>query len=930
MIMRIRRPAAVLALACALYLGGCDYFISPEQRIERAQRQIDAANDRGAAIELQNALRSQPDNIAARLMLADISLRLGDPKAARKELDQAAAHGATPAQLNELFAKVRLALGEFDELVVQLDSDEQALPEPARSTYHGLAQLGSGHIDEAVTDFQRAIAADPSATQAHIGLAEAFVQRKQLSAAAEEIAKALAAQPKNPAALSTQGRILAQQGDYKAAISALTAARSGAAGKLSVAEYNRLLVDLIDAQLASGDVPAATTSHAELLKRAPDAPVTRLLTARLALTKQDYGTAVGEAQKVVTALPNLVPARLLLGSALAAQGGLNQAEVQFAEAVRLAPDSVEARKMLARVNLQLQRPDVALQVLAPTQRVDSSDPQLDALTGWANLQHGDEAAGLELLERSSRAQPQDRQLKLSLATAYLRAGQNEKAVGLLSAMPRVEGETQRDQLLVTALAASKGPQAAREEMERIVAANPKDTSLLNLAAEFYGRQRNFERARQLLNAAVAVQPANAVTLLNLARVEVADGNSAAAQAAIKKALAAEPGNATAQLAQAEITLRSGDVAGAIPLLEQVRAGNASMLEPRLLLARIYLQRGQGRDADAVLGEVLQRGEGVPAIANLVGQLYMDVGRFDEALTQFNTAVGLKSDEVAYSLNVVRAQRALGKDAAARASLDKLAAAHPESIPVNAALIADDLRDRRFDAAAAKVAQLKKTHPADPAVMTLQGDVAMAGKSYPSAAAAYQAASTAAPSSSLAVRNYRARQLGGLAEPLAPLQSWLEKRPNDVAARMVLAEAYASAGQRAAAIEQYELSIRGERPNAMALNNLAWLYHEVGDRRALDTAKRAYTAAGTAAPAAIADTYGWILVEAGNVAEGLPVLEKAAADSKSQPDIRYHYAAALAKAGKRDLALRELRALASGEQNYASAADVRKLLQELGG
>lgn len=928
--MRIRQSATVLALACALHLGGCDYFISAEQRVERAQQQVEAANDRGAAIELQNALRSKPDNIQARLMLADISLRLGDPKAARKELEQAAAHGAKPAQVNELFAKVRLALGEFDELVVQLDSDEQSLPEPARSIYHGLAQLGSGHTDGAVTDFQRAIAADPSAAQAHVGLAEAFLQRKQLSAAAAEVAKALASQPKDPSALSTQGRILAQQGDYKAAITAFTAARSAAAGKLSVAEYNRLLIDLVDAQLASGDVPAASASQAELVKRAPDFPVTRLLSARLALTKQDYGTAVAEAQKVVTALPNLVPARLLLGSALAAQGGLNQAEVQFAEAVRVAPDSIEARKMLARVNLQLQRPDVALQVLAPTLRGDSNDPQLDALMGWANLQHGDEAAGLELLERSSRAQPQDQQLKLSLATAYLRAGQNEKAVDLLTAMPRVAGDTQRDQLLVTALAALKGPEAARAEMERIIAASPKDLSVLNLAAEFYARQRNFERARQLLNAAVAVQPANAATLLNLARVEVADGNSAAARAVVQKALAAEPGNATAQLALAEITLRAGDVAGAIPLLEKVRAANASMLEPRLLLARIYLQRAQGREADAVLGEVLQRGQGSPAVANLVGQLYMDVGRFDEALIQFNAAVSLKQDEVSYVLNVARAQQALGKNAAARASLDKLAAAHPESIPVQAALIADDLRERRSDAAAARVAELKKTHPADPAVLTLQGDVAMAGKSYPAAAAAYQAASTAAPSSSLAVRNYRARQLGGLAEPLAPLQTWLGKRPNDVAARMVLAEAYTSAGERPAAIEQYELSIRGEQPNAMALNNLAWLYYESGDRRALDTAKRAYTAAtGTTVPA-IADTYGWILVESGNVAEGLPILEKATADSKSQPDIRYHYAAALAKAGKRDEALRELRALAGGAQNYASAADVRKLLEQLGG
>jgi putative PEP-CTERM system TPR-repeat lipoprotein len=675
-------------------------------------------------------------------------------------------------------------------------------------------------------------------------------------------------------------------------------------------------------------VNGATATHDELLKRAPDAPMTQLLTARLALIKRDYATAVAESQKVVTAIPDFVPARLLLGSALVAQGGLNQAEVQFAEAVRTAPDNVEARKLLAQVNLQLQRPDVALRVLAPTQQGDAVDPQLDALMGLASLQHGDESAGIALLERSSQAQPANSELKLNLAAAYMRAGQNDKAVDLLTAMPRTSGATQRDQLLITALAAAKGPQAARAEMDRLVAANPKDAAVLNLAAEFYARGREFDRARQLLNTALGVQPTNATTLINLARVDVAAGNTSGATASIKKALAADPANAAARLALAEITLRSGDIAAATPLLEQIRASDANALEPRLLLARIYLQGGEAAKADAVFAEVLRGGNGVPAVANVVGQLYLDAGRFDEALGRFNDAASQKPDDIGYALNVARAQDALGQDASARQTMEKVAAAHPESIPANAALVLRDLRDRRYDAAAARVGQLKKVHPADPAVMTLQGDVALAEKAYPAAASAYEAAAATAPSSALALRTYRARLLGKLPNPLAPLEGWLEKRPGDLAARMVLAEAYSSAGQRALAIKQYEQAVQGERPNAMALNNLAWLYHEAGDARAAETAKRAYTAAPKSAP--IADTYGWILVQSGKVPEGLAILEKAVADSRSQPDIRYHYAAALAKSGKRDLALSELKELSHIGQKYSSEDDARKLLSELGG
>jgi Flp pilus assembly protein TadD len=72
------------------------------------------------------------------------------------------------------------------------------------------------------------------------------------------------------------------------------------------------------------------------------------------------------------------------------------------------------------------------------------------------------------------------------------------------------------------------------------------------------------------------------------------------------------------------------------------------------------------------------------------------------------------------------------------------------------------------------------------------------------------------------------------------------------------------------------------------------------------------------------------VKGGDVQQGLSILQKAVADSKSHPDIRYHYAAALAQAGQRDAARRELIELTRGDAKFTSAADAQKLLAELGG
>lgn len=225
----------------------------------------------------------------------------------------------------------------------------------------------------------------------------------------------------------------------------------------------------------------------------------------------------------------------------------------------------------------------------------------------------------------------------------------------------------------------------------------------------------------------------------------------------------------------------------------------------------------------------------------------------------------------------------------------------------------------------RLAELKKAHPDDAMVAMLDGDIAIASRSYKEAADAYLRASRLAPSAAAALRAYRASRLGGFADATAPLQAWLQRQPEDVAVRLTLAEAYAAAGQRDLAVEHYEMLARAERPHPMALNNLAWLYHEKGDGRASATARRAYAAAPDVA--AIADTYGWILVNEGDINQGLPVLQKAAA-SKSLPEIQYHYAVALVKAGRRDEARRELEAITSGAAKFASAADAHKLLASL--
>jgi predicted Zn-dependent protease len=109
-----------------------------------------------------------------------------------------------------------------------------------------------------------------------------------------------------------------------------------------------------------------------------------------------------------------------------------------------------------------------------------------------------------------------------------------------------------------------------------------------------------------------------------------------------------------------------------------------------------------------------------------------------------------------------------------------------------------------------------------------------------------------------------------------------------------------------------------------LNNLAWLYYQANDARAESTAAKAFQM--SPANPAIADTYGWILVERGKVADGLKILEKVQANAGA--DVKYHYAAALARSGNVSAAKPLLKTLAESSDASAAQADARRLLQEL--
>jgi predicted Zn-dependent protease len=135
-----------------------------------------------------------------------------------------------------------------------------------------------------------------------------------------------------------------------------------------------------------------------------------------------------------------------------------------------------------------------------------------------------------------------------------------------------------------------------------------------------------------------------------------------------------------------------------------------------------------------------------------------------------------------------------------------------------------------------------------------------------------------------------------------------------------------AGRYDEAIEQYEQIQKKDANKLIAINNLAWLYHQKQDPRALSTAELAYRLNPDSS--FISDTLGWILVERGEATRSLEILQKASAAAPVHPTIGYHYAVALAKSGEKAKARKQLEQLLGSGQTFPEEAQAKALLERL--
>lgn len=908
--------------------AGCDLLVSPETRIERATTMIDGGEYRKAVFELRKVLEDEPGHGKARLLLAQAEFGSGEVTAAEADLDRALAAGIAPADAALLKARIQLVLGRPQVLLTQLDAGEIDLAEPQLSLFRGRALLAMRQPAEAMSAFDAAFRHAPDQVETRQGVAEGKAANGDISGALADLAVLLKDEPATAEAWLVRGSLLLQQGRFADGESALGEALQHARGRLTEPMQLQALAGQVEARLALNETDRAAEGFAELERRAPNAPITRLLKARLAMVNNDFAGAVTTLTALTNDLPGFAPARLLLGTALMAQGSLYQAERHLTTVIQSNPDNMEARRRLAEIRLRMNRPESAMELLSSSLDGGIDDPRAIALLGAAQLSAGADPSAIPRLEEAIARNPSDRAARLDLAGLYISVGNPAHAVELLQAMPAAREDARREYLLIRALAATEGEAAARREVDSLIRDNPMDVERLNMAAAFQLSFGDAAAAVATLEKASAVQPGHVLTLINLGKAGLARGNLDAAEAAMRRALSHDAGNVDARIGLAEIAGRRGNTDEARRWLEEIRMDDARAAASRLLLARLYLSGGETAKASKVLAEALATAPNRPDLLIAAGALQQDFGHHEQALGYYRKAVELDPEQANHWLHLARAQAALNYLPAARESSDRALKLAPASVDVVALAVTLDVMDGKNDAALARVLELRRRLPRDADAALLEGDMRSTLGQYSEAARAFAESANLRRSLVAVIRQAQASQRAGLRNAGAPLRDWLRDHPDDLPARAMNAIFLEQEGRIDLAIAEYERVLAAGQPDAVMSNNLAMLYFQKGDPRAESMARQAYRLAPT--NGAIADTLGWILVKKGSQDEGLRVLREAVAQAPEEPEIQLHLAEALANAGQAAEAREILQKLLAGKKEFAGRQRAQELMRKAGG
>jgi len=462
--------------------------------------------------------------------------------------------------------------------------------------------------------------------------------------------------------------------------------------------------------------------------------------------------------------------------------------------------------------------------------------------------------------------------------------------------------------------------------------HPDEADYYNLQALLETLKKDSITAQKNYEKALRLEPKNILALLGLAKLSLNEGQLDKAHDFANKAITINDKNINGYLMLADIAYKQKNIAEVEKLLltAKDKASDDIKVEIEVIkgLGKFYGLQKQPEKILALCDDLIHRYPNNTVALNLLAQAQLFNNQKLLAEQSLQQVIDLDKQDIGSRLLLARLlSEHPDKDKETLALLDQtalIAPDKPETLTFKTAYL---IKHQQYPEALALAHKIDLQFPKLVLGKLLIGDIYLAQKQYEKANEQYQLAYKIQPnertlltiSDLLIVQNKPS-------DAIKLLNTALEKTPRDLAIHFKLANIYQQQNDSKQAETHYDLILAEQNDNVIALNNLAILYTQQNDPRALDLAKRAYEKAPESA--AILDTYGHILLKQNQASVGLTILEKAATLAPKQNDIQLHLAEAYVSNNNTPKAIAILEPLVKTDQDFSEKKTAINLLESL--
>ncbi|WP_373986917.1 XrtA/PEP-CTERM system TPR-repeat protein PrsT [Duganella sp. BuS-21] len=791
-------------------------------------------------------------------------------------------------------ARKHTARGEAKAAIIQLKNVLQQSPSNGRARLMlGQLYLDTGDVQSADKELRRALALKVPAGDVLPSLGKALLLQGQYQQLLDDVpaderqpvlmllrghallglnrndeGRAVFAQvtlrhPDSPPALLGQARLALHDGDREQALALVEKALSQQPDNLDAlrlhgdvlrllgknteaqAAYQKIItlrpaqaqahVDLANLYIQSGQLDAAR-KELSIARQTSANSLMLLYTQALLEFKENKMTAAQDhLALVLRAAPDHLPSNLLMGAILRNKSAYKQAEQHLRKFLDANPGHPYASKLLASTLLHIGEPDKALAIIEPLLSSQQQDVEMWSLAGELSMRLRQFGKSADYFDRASKLSPQAPMLRAALAMSHIGTGDNERAVAELEQAASLDAKSSRvGTLLVLSHLRNKQDDKALAAVKRMEEHYPDNPMVQNLKGGVLLVKHDLAGARASFERAVKLDPFFLPALDNLTTMDTNDKKPDAARQRLEATLAKDRNNADIMTALASLATTQGQSAVARKWLERAAQAQPDALLPSLRLANFYAQQNDTQKALILAEKLLASNPENPQLVTLVAGLQTRSGQLDAALDNWNKLAALQPNSPDVQLRLAAAHAAVKDSSGATQAVNKAVSLYQKALEIQ---------------------------PAPQTMQALYSALIQANKP---------------------------------TEARLQMQKWLSAHPNDHASRLYFAGSLLALREFAASSAQFEEVLRQVPGQFIALNNLAWLYQQKRDARALPYAELAHKLAPD--NPAVTDTLAWLLLEQGHLDRALPMLKQAAAQAPASTEIRYHYGVALAKSG----------------------------------